>query len=88
MYKIEKNVEITEKRSRTCTKFPYKEMEVGDSFEIDLEKEGITRNLAHMQTHAIASFNVLRKSNPEMADWKIITRSYKTTNTVRVWRIA
>ena len=74
MIKIEKGVKVPDKAG---TKYPWAEMEVGDSFEIT---EG---DLAKRQSALAASsrsWAVYSKSEAKF-------RTHKTDTSVRIWRI-
>lgn len=72
MYVIEKNVPIEEKRGRK-PKYPFDQMEIGDSFlVIDRKDKNIVRAAAHMYG---------RKNT-------ITFKTQTVEQGVRVWRIA
>ena len=77
MYKIEKGITIKNKEVKV--KFPFKDMEVGDSFLFETKEKELTsaRNIIN------SSFVYFRTKTNK--DWKIATR--KVENGLRVWRI-
>lgn len=85
MYQIEKNVPLYLRQVRNSTVYPYKDMEIGDSFLIDPTLTGDNRKIGLIQSNAIAAFNWLKKNNPHMKNWRIKTAS--KDGKIRVWRI-
>ena len=81
MYKIEKNVPIYNKRARRARKYPFSNMEVGDSFVIrgNKTKKGYKEVVAKVRS----SLKYYQSNNP---DQKFTIR--QTPEGVRTWRIA
>jgi len=73
MFKIEKNINIPTKRK--CTKYPFPDMDVGDSF-IAGEYSRIL-----MSKYSNAARNWAKSSD---SNWKFTVR--KIGDTIRIWR--
>jgi hypothetical protein len=85
MYKIKKNVSIPSKKDGTTkTIYPFKSMEIGDSFFIPKKN----RNLNSIRSSIQSNFNRYNKSN-ESNQIKILTRAVQENGVLglRVWRI-
>ena len=76
MIPIKKGVPIPEKNNRYNRKYPFKEMEVGDMFEIPYD-----RTKHQGMYSAIRSFRLRNYS------WKFVIRTNAQENWIRVWRI-
>lgn len=76
---IEKNIPIPEPKKRKC-KYPFNEMEVGDSFFYPIENNLSTNEMQMRLVNASCSFN--RKNGNT---YKF--RSTQLKNGVRIWRI-
>ena len=76
MYKIKKNVPIPEKRLHNS--FPWRLMEIGDSFDVPIA------DLKHGSNTVYSSYNAWRKRHKPI---KITIRAIKEENLIRVWRI-
>ena len=89
MYEIEKDVPIPEKIIKMSTRYPFRSMEIGDSFLIRPRAEGLIDNkpVRLIQTGVIASFNWFRRNHPEMSNWRIKTRYNSDNDELRIWRI-
>jgi len=71
--KIDKNVEVSE--PLRAGRYPWEEMDTGDSFEVETDKAGGARS----------SLNALKKRKPEMADKVFISRTQENGH-IRFWR--
>ena len=78
MIKIDKNVQMPERWVPGNPKYPFKTMEIGDSFSIDLVKEPTGYNC----------LNVAMSKEHKLTDKRYTMRSEKATKTVRLWRVS
>lgn len=77
---IEKNIPIPPS-NHTRSKYPFADMEVGDSFLVEWDK---IRNKDRFQSYLAGSSYMWRKRH-DRNDWKFTTRA--TESGVRVWRV-
>ena len=77
MIKIDKNVPMPEKGNMGDPKYPFKLMEVGDSFALNTKK-------VH---NAYGRINVATARQHKTTIRRYTIRNIKSSNEVRVWRI-
>jgi hypothetical protein len=75
-FKIEKNISIPHKQ--TCKKYPFREMEIDDSFLVENYSRGKMNNILS------AGRNFAAKSG-DCTHYKFATR--KEGNNIRIWRV-
>ena len=78
MIKIDKNVPMPEKGTASNPRYPYKNMKIGDSFSISLDKEPTAYN----------KINVANNKQHRTTDRRYTMRTLKSSNEIRVWRIS
>ena len=76
-YKIEKGIPLAPKTQLRRSRYPFSQMEVGDSFFVPVEAD-VELGLLHHRVHSCASYMGKRLGR------KFTTRSNETG--VRVWR--
>lgn len=82
-YTIEKNVPLQKRKSPQSRYYPFEKMEIGDSFEVKLDKS--FRNFKSMRSSIITGS--IQFSERNGLDWKFKSRA-TSENTIRLWRVA
>ena len=77
MIKIDKNIPMPAKATRGNPKYPFRNMKIGDSFSVSLDKEPTAHN----------RINVATNRQHRTTDRKYTMRTLKSTNEIRVWRV-
>tara|TARA_Y100000310_G_C20423913_1_gene688032 strand:+ start:192 stop:428 length:237 start_codon:yes stop_codon:yes gene_type:complete len=77
MIRIDKNIAIPDKGIHCAPKYPFRNMKIGDSFAVNLDKE----------PRAYNRLNVAVSTQHRNTNKTYTIRSMKSSNEVRVWRI-